>query len=161
MVYSTTCEPPHAHYLIAERLRAVPVPPSQHRRAMRFILLELKGAGSVDANSVIDAVGREKISVATLTRARTLLRIRSQKQRSGWMWVRPPLVSARFCHLTSALRRPHSESCCGVAGDGGRKVSQSAMISWVVGRAGIQVFPKLRAFIESNLIISMIFWKLA
>jgi len=57
---------------------------------MRFILLELKGAGSVAARAVIDAGGREKISVATLTRARTLLRIRSQKQRSGWMWVRPP-----------------------------------------------------------------------
>jgi len=57
---------------------------------MRFILLELKGAASVDAKSVIDAAGREKISVATLTRARTLLQIRSQKQRSGWVWVRPP-----------------------------------------------------------------------
>ena len=67
-----------------------PGPPSQLRRAMRFILLQLKRAGSVDAKSVIDAAGREKISVATLTRARTLLRIRSQKQRSGWMWVRPP-----------------------------------------------------------------------
>ena len=89
-VRCATCEPPHAHYLIAQHLRATPVPPSQLRRAMRFILLELKGAGSVDAKSVIDAAGREKISVATLTRARTLLRIRSQKQRSGWMWVRPP-----------------------------------------------------------------------
>jgi len=57
---------------------------------MRFIVLQLKGAGSVDAKSVIDAAGRAKISVATLTRARTLLRIRSQKQRSSWMWVRPP-----------------------------------------------------------------------
>ena len=57
---------------------------------MRFILLELKGAGSVHAKSVLDAAGREKISVATLTRARTLLRIRSQKKRSGWVWMRPP-----------------------------------------------------------------------
>jgi hypothetical protein len=57
---------------------------------MRFILLELKGAESINAKSVIDAAGREKISAATLTRARTLLRIRSQKQRSGWVWVRPP-----------------------------------------------------------------------
>jgi hypothetical protein len=48
-----------------------------------------QGSRSVDAKSVIDAAGPEKISVATLTRARTLLRIRSQKQRSGWMWVRP------------------------------------------------------------------------
>ena len=86
------CEPTRAAWLIAERLRATAVPPSwlRLRRAMRFILLELKGAGSVDAKSVIDAAGREKISVATLTRARTLLRIRSQKQRSGWRWVRPP-----------------------------------------------------------------------
>ena len=90
VVHCATCEPARAAWLIAERLRAVPVPPSQLRRAMRFILLQLKGAGSVDAKSVIDAAGREKISVATLTRARTLLRIRSQKQRSGWMWVRPP-----------------------------------------------------------------------
>jgi len=90
VVHCAQCSQPHAHYLIAQRLRAVPAPPSQLRRAMRFILLQLKGAWSVDAKSVIDAAGREKISVATLTRARTLLRIRSQKQRSGWMWVRPP-----------------------------------------------------------------------
>jgi len=90
VVHCATCEPARAAWLIAQRLRAVPVPPSQLRRAMRFILLELKGAGSVAARAVIDAGGREKISVATLTRARTLLRIRSQKQRSGWMWVRPP-----------------------------------------------------------------------
>src|SRR5262249_32935322 len=49
-----------------------------------------QGSRSVDARGVIDAAGREKISVATLTRARPLLQIRSQKQRSGWMWVRPP-----------------------------------------------------------------------
>ena len=90
VIHCAQCSPPHAHYLIAQRLRAVPAPPSQLRRAMRFILLQLKGAGSVNAKSVIDAAGRKKISVATLTRARTLLRIRSQKQRSGWMWVRPP-----------------------------------------------------------------------
>ena len=90
VVHCATCEPARAAWLIAERLRATPVPPSQLRRAMRFILLELKGAASIDAKSVIDAAGREKISVATLTRARTLLRIRSQKRRSGWMWVRPP-----------------------------------------------------------------------
>jgi hypothetical protein len=90
VVHCATCEPARAAWLIAERLRATPVPPSQLRWAMRFILLQLKGAGSVDAKSLIDAAGREKISVATLTRARTLLRIRSQKQRSGWMWVRPP-----------------------------------------------------------------------
>src|SRR5262249_17474374 len=81
-VHRATCEPARAAWLIAQRLRAVPVPPSQLRRAMRFILLELKGAGSVAARAVIDAGRREKISVATLTRARTLLRIRSQKQRS-------------------------------------------------------------------------------
>src|SRR5215472_4284934 len=79
VVHCATCEPARAAWLIAQRLRAVPVPPSQLRRAMRFILLELKGAGSVAARAVIDAGGREKISVATLTRARTLLRIRSQK----------------------------------------------------------------------------------
>jgi len=42
--------------------------------------------GSCDATTVIDAAGREKISVANLTRARTLLRIRLQKQCSGLMW---------------------------------------------------------------------------
>jgi hypothetical protein len=90
VVHCATCKPAHAAWLIAERLRVTAVPPSQLRRAMRCILLELKGAGSVDAKRVIDAAGREKISVATLTRARTELRIRSQKQRSGWRWVRPP-----------------------------------------------------------------------
>ena len=90
VIQRATCEPARAAWLIAERLRATPVPPSQLRRAMRFILLQLKVAGSVDAKCVIDAAGREQISVATLTRARTLLGIRSQKQRSGWMWVRPP-----------------------------------------------------------------------
>ena len=67
-IHCAQCSPPHAHYLIAQRLRAVPAPPSQLRRAMRFILVELKGAGSVNAKSVIDAAGREKISVATLIR---------------------------------------------------------------------------------------------
>ena len=90
VVHCATCEPARAAWLIAERLRAVPVPPSQLRRAMSLILLELNGAGSVDAKSVIDAAGREKISVATVTRARTLSRIRSQKQCSGWMWVPSP-----------------------------------------------------------------------
>ena len=90
VVHCATCEPARAAWLITERLRATPVPPSQLRRAMRFILLQLKGAASIDAKSVIDAAGREKISVATLTRARTLLRIHSQKQRSGWRWIRPP-----------------------------------------------------------------------
>jgi hypothetical protein len=90
VVHCATCEPARAAWLIAERLRATPVPPSQLRRAMRFVLLQLKGAGSVDAKSVIDAAGREKISVATLTRARQALGIRSQKQRSGWRWVLPP-----------------------------------------------------------------------
>jgi hypothetical protein len=88
VVQCATCEPARAAWLIAERLRATPVPPSQLRR--RCASFCSKGAGSVEAKSVIDAAGREKISVATLTRARTLLRIRSQKQRSGWMWVRPP-----------------------------------------------------------------------
>ena len=64
VVHCATCEPARAAWLIAERLRAVPVPPSQLRRAMRFILLQLKGAGSVDAKSVIDAAGREKMAPA-------------------------------------------------------------------------------------------------
>jgi hypothetical protein len=63
-IHCAQCSPPHAHYLIAQRLRAVPAPPSQLRRAMRFILLQLKGAGSVDAKSVIDAGGRAKIAPA-------------------------------------------------------------------------------------------------
>ena len=90
MVHCATSEPARAAWLIAQRLRATPVPPSQLRRAIRFILLQLKGVESINARATIDAAGREKISVATLTRARTLLRIRSQKQRSGWVWVRPP-----------------------------------------------------------------------
>ena len=90
VVHCATCEPAHAHWLIRERLRATAVVDTQLRRGMRLILREFNGAASVDAKAVVTAAGREKISVATLTRARTLLRIRSQKQRSGWVWVRRP-----------------------------------------------------------------------
>ena len=90
VVHCATCEPAHAHWLIRERLRATAVVDTQLGRGMRLILREFNGGASVDAKTVVTAAGREKISVATLTRARTLLRIRSQKQRSGWTWVRPP-----------------------------------------------------------------------
>jgi hypothetical protein len=64
VVHCATCEPAHAAWLIAERLRAVPVPPSQLRRAMRFILLGLNGAGTVSARAVIDSATRAKIAPA-------------------------------------------------------------------------------------------------
>jgi hypothetical protein len=89
-IHCAQCSPPHAHYLIAERLRATAVPPSQLRRAMRFILVELKGAQSIKARVVIDAATRAGIAPATLVRARQELGLRSLKKRSGWMWVRPP-----------------------------------------------------------------------
>jgi hypothetical protein len=63
---------------------------SQLRRAQRLILHELNGTGSVGAKAVIDAAVKAGISVATLTRAREELRIRSQKQRQCWRWVQPP-----------------------------------------------------------------------
>ena len=90
VVHCATCQPAHAHWLIRERLRATAEVDTQLRRGMRLILREFNGAASVDAKAVVDAAVKAGISVATLTRARTLLRIRSQKQRSGWTWVRPP-----------------------------------------------------------------------
>jgi len=86
-IHCAQCSPPHAHYLIAQRLRAVPMPPSQLRRAMRFILLELKEAPSIDARTVIDAAMRTNIgSAATLTRARWKLGLRTVKKPQGWVW---------------------------------------------------------------------------
>ncbi|MBV8135846.1 MAG: hypothetical protein JO121_09495 [Deltaproteobacteria bacterium] len=90
VVHCATCEPARAAWLIAERLRATTLTDTQLRRGMRLILREFNSATTVDAKVAVAAAGRAKISVATLTRARTLLRIRSQKQRSGWMWVRSP-----------------------------------------------------------------------
>jgi hypothetical protein len=89
-IHCAQCSPPHAHYLIAQRLRAVPVPPSQLRRAMRFILLELKGAGSINARAVIDAATRARIAPATLTRAREELGLRSVKKPRGVDGIRQP-----------------------------------------------------------------------
>jgi hypothetical protein len=43
---------------------------------MRIVLREFNDAGSVNAKKMIEAAEREKISVATLTRARKMLRIR-------------------------------------------------------------------------------------
>src|SRR5262249_51556825 len=90
VVHCATCEPAHAAWLIAERLRATPVPPSQPRRAMRFILLELNGAESGAARAVIDAASRANIAPATLTRAWQELGLRSVKKPRGWMWIRQP-----------------------------------------------------------------------
>jgi len=84
------CEPARAAWLIRERLRATTTTDSQLRRATRLILRHLDSVDSVAAIVVVAAAAQAKVSPATLTRARTLLRIRSQKQRSGWMWVRPP-----------------------------------------------------------------------
>src|SRR5215472_12813133 len=91
VVHCAQCSPPHAHYLIAQRLRAVPVPPSQLRRAMRLILLQLKGAGSINAKAVIDAASRAKIPLTALTRARKELGLGSKKAPQGWVWVRRSL----------------------------------------------------------------------
>jgi len=95
LVRCATCQPPSAHYIIAERLRATEVPPSKLRSAQRFILLALKDAERIDARTVIDAAMREKIaSPATLVRARQALGLRAVETRfgtrSGWVWVRPP-----------------------------------------------------------------------
>jgi hypothetical protein len=90
VIRCSTCEPARAAWLIRERLRATTMADTQLRRATRLVLHHLDRGGSVAAQVVVDAAVKAGISVATLTRARTLLRIRSQKQRSGWMWVRPP-----------------------------------------------------------------------
>ena len=89
-VYCAVCRPPSHHTIIRERLRAVAMADTQLRRATRLVLHHLDRGGSVAAQVVVDAAVKAGISVATLTRARTLLRIRSQKQRSGWVWVRRP-----------------------------------------------------------------------
>ena len=81
---------------------------------MRFILLQLEGAGSVDAKSVIDAAGREKISVATLTRATDAVAGSFTEATLGLDVGPAAAVSARFRRFASAPRRPHSESCCEV-----------------------------------------------
>jgi len=54
-IHCAQCSLAHAHYLIAQRLRAVPLPLSQLGRAMVFIRAALKGAESTDAKAVIDA----------------------------------------------------------------------------------------------------------
>ena len=90
VIRCSTCEPVRAAWLIRERLQATTTTDSQLRRAQRLILHELNGTGSVDAKAVIDVAVKAGISIATLTRAREELRIRSQKQRQGWRWVRPP-----------------------------------------------------------------------
>jgi len=89
-VYCAVCRPPSHHTIIRERLRAVAMADTQLRRAMRLILHAFNGAERVDAKAVVAAAGREKISPATLGRARVPLGIRSRKQPSGWVWVRPP-----------------------------------------------------------------------
>ena len=75
-VRCSVCEPALAAWLIRERLRATTADNSQLRRCMRIVLREFNDAGSVNAKKMIEAAEREKISVATLTRARKMLRIR-------------------------------------------------------------------------------------
>jgi hypothetical protein len=69
-------------------LRATVVVDTQLRRAMRLILREFNGAPIVGAKAVVDAATQAKISVATLTRARWKLGLRSVKTHLGWSWVR-------------------------------------------------------------------------
>src|SRR5215472_243479 len=114
-IHCAQCSPPHAHYLIAQRLRAVPAPPSQLTRAMRFILLQLKGAGSVNAKSVIDAGGAEEDFGGYSDSSADAVADSFPEATLGLDVGPAAAMSARFCRLTSALRRPHSESCCGVA----------------------------------------------
>ena len=89
-IHCSVCEPARAAWLIRERLRATTTADTQLRRATRLVLRHLDGVDSVAALVVVAAAERAKVSPATLTRARTLLRIRSQKKRSGWVWMRPP-----------------------------------------------------------------------
>jgi hypothetical protein len=91
-IHCSVCEPVKSHTLVAERLRAnTEAQDPQLRRAMNLIVHEFNDAATVDAKAIIAAAEREKISVATLTRARSLLRIHSEKQpRGGWRWQRPP-----------------------------------------------------------------------
>lgn len=90
-IHCAQCSLAHAHYLIAQRLRAVPLPLSQLGRAMVFIRAALKGAESTDAKAVIDAHSGHgfRIAPATLTQARRKLGLRSVKTRRGWLWTRP------------------------------------------------------------------------
>ena len=91
-IHCSVCESAKSHTLVAERLRAnTEAQDPQLRRAMNLIVHEFNDAATVDAKAIIAAAEREKISVATLTRARSLLRIHSEKQpRGGWRWQRPP-----------------------------------------------------------------------
>jgi len=86
-VYCAVGRPPSHHTIIRERLRAVAMADTQLRGAMRLILHAFNGAERVDANAVVAAAGREKISVATLTRAREKLGIRSMRESTHWVWA--------------------------------------------------------------------------
>jgi hypothetical protein len=88
VIHCAHCEPAKAHYIIAERLRAVPGPLSALERAIAFLRAELKSSESKLAKAVIDTAYRAKIAPATLTRARWKLGLRSVKTRRGWLWVR-------------------------------------------------------------------------
>ena len=88
-IHCSTCEPARAAWLIRERLRATTIADTQMRHAQRLILRHLEGVDSVAAIVVAAAAARAKVSPATLTRARMMLKIRSQKRPSGWVWVRP------------------------------------------------------------------------
>src|SRR5262249_18483433 len=77
-------------------------------------LREFKDAGSVNAKAVTDAGGREKIfrgySDSSADAAPDSL-----VEATLGVEVGAAAMSVRFCRLTSALRPPHSVSCCGVA----------------------------------------------
>jgi hypothetical protein len=89
IVRCSTCEPARAAWLIRERLRATTIADTQMRRAQRLILRHLEGVDSVAAVVVVAAATEAKVSPATLTRARTMLKIHSEKRRSGWVWLQP------------------------------------------------------------------------
>ena len=115
MVHCTFCEPARAHWLIKERLRATAMVDTQLRRGMRLILREFKDARSVNAKAVIDAGGQEKDFGGYSDSSADGVADSFAEATLGLDVGPAAAMSARFCRLTSALRLPHSESCCRVA----------------------------------------------
>jgi hypothetical protein len=88
-VHCAHCRPAAAHYIIAERLRALPISLTALERAMRFLQAKIGDRKVLPARSLIVAAGRIGIAPATFTRARWRLGFRSVKTRQGWLWFRP------------------------------------------------------------------------
>jgi hypothetical protein len=89
------CEPAKAHYLIAERLRAAPVPVAALERAAAFLRAEMKGRERCSAKTVIAAAGRLGIAPATLTRARWQLGLKTKRSGRVWCWCAEPDATAK------------------------------------------------------------------